>query len=596
MCGLVGIIARKPHGFYGPQVDLFEQMLILDQLRGKDSAGAMMATRNGDQMVIKHATRHVSLMFETKEWSKFRQRVSSTGRFVVGHNRQATRGKTSSENAHPFVEGRIMLVHNGTLSYSNPKELAPDRTVEVDSNAIAIALETDTPENVIPKVDGAFALIWYNNENETLYAVRNHERPLNLITTENFYFLMSEPWMMLAPNCRPQGANLKIENVRELEPGELLSWDLTGKMSAKEVALHQPKKSHTSTTRDTYASWAHDQQNKYSDCTKDACEAGDPEDSLEGVVPFQVGEAEDPQMNNLRNILLISAQRKEEERRSQSCALMQPKEPVSSTSTTTTEKDSTGKSKGGTALEPIDPKRDMTDVERYCEHQMANQRNLIKSLPEFKQGSLVLIKILQTTLVGKFWKWTGKIRSPGKPMLDACGVLPDSVKTAFDVTDWQATGVYCTGRVKFCTVSSGGPSVFVESLTKAQSTDVYADDVPWNIWNHALVCKCLHCRGRIFDWERPFTKITTKGEFTPGVAAPPMNVVNVVCPDCLMKALPEGEIYDSYCKKYYEAKGKEVSRSALNRHSSVSNREPVSGEPVGKAGSVIVVPGSSTLQ
>ena len=599
MCGLVSIIPRNPQGFYASHLDLLEQMLILDQLRGKDSAGAMTATRSGDAMVIKHATRHVTLMFETKEWNKFRQKAIQGGRFVVGHNRAATRGAPNSDNAHPFVEGRIMLAHNGTLDHSNIKELSPNKEVTVDSNAIAVALNEDTPDNVIPRIQGAFALIWYNNEDETLYAVRNDQRPLHLITTKDFYFLMSEPWMMMSLWAR-MATSTKVEDMAELKPGELLSFDLTGKLARREVVLSE-KKTGGSTTQDTYARsrWQnHLQQcqSKFSDCTRETVETGAQEiaeDPLEDDIPFDQGLTGDPEEKRIRNVLTVQALRKAERERSAGCALTQ--NVATPMLTSTTKSDSIGKSSDGTTSERTDGYV-MTDVDRYCEQQMANQRNIIVQNPEFQPGTFLLVKVMAADLAGKFWKWTGKVRSPGKPMLDACGVLPEGTMY-HNLPSWIGQDLYATGRVKFCTQTTSGPSVFVEYLKHSQSTDIYADDIPWAIWNYALMhCQCSGCHGRVFDWERPFTRVTTKGEFTKGVASPPRNKVNVVCPDCLMKVLPDGEIYDSYTKQYYEEKARSDIRAKIDRFASVQDRKPVGGEPVGKNGSIIVVPGSSTLQ
>lgn len=606
MCGLVSIIARKPAGFYGSDLDLMEQMLILDQFRGKDSAGVLCGFRNGDQTIIKHATRHVTLMFETKDWRDLRGKAITSGRFLVGHNRAGTRGKATTENAHPFNEGRISLVHNGTIW--NQKILAPDADVEVDSHSIAIALNTDTPENVIPKISGAFALIWYNNEEEKLHAVRNDERPLVLITTPNYYFLMSEPWMMMAPYGR-QANREKVEDVTELKPGQLLTFDLQGKLESREVSLQEKKPaggtSGATTTRDGYASWASGQQRKYHTATKAVVEAGkeasalgerkvQTDQELEDALPFAGGVTETPpdkEFQRLRTILTRSAQLKSEREKthSRSCALTAVDEPLTQISTTSS--GSNGSGKGSTTTAVCTP----SDVERYVENCEAQQRNIIVENKEFQRGQFVLVKIWKTWWQGKFARWSGKVTMPGKPVMDAIGVLPEGVRP--DNIAWMES--QCTGKVKFCTYSSGGLSIFVDDLRLAGYCDVHGDDVPWVLWNAALLQGCDNCAGKLLDWERPYTVVRPRGVVTNSGTH---NALRCVCPDCLLKALPDGEIRNAYAKGYFDAKSKHERRCAAEgrtppaRNTALQNRKPISEEVSRAHGGLIVLPGSTTLQ
>jgi hypothetical protein len=617
MCGLVSIIPRKPGGLYAQDMELFEQMLVLDQFRGKDSAGAMMCTKGGDQMIVKHASKHVTLMFETPEWKQFRGRAMATGRYLVGHNRAATRGGATTGNAHPFVEGRISLVHNGTLR--NERALLPEgRLVDVDSQAIAIALSLDTPQNVIPKIEGAFALIWYNNEEEKLYATRNNERPLSLCTTENYYFLMSEPWMLLAPWSRQNG-RAKIEEVREIEPGEFLSFDLTGKMERSEVTLSPEKKCQTTGTTTTGCA------NDYRTCrerqdARVAAQAAQQEgiftekeleDDLETELPFAQRGTATPQQQivsqqvlDIRKLLAESAKRKQEHTRSTSCALTRPAEP--SELTNTIESGSNGSSivvvedgmssHGTTRTRTKDEAT--TDVERYIETQESRCRNIVVQSEEFPRGAYSVVKIVETKLQGKFMRWWGKIRTPGKTLADCTGVLPEGIERHPKLMGEMLEDM-CTGKVKFCTYTTGGLTVWIENVVKAGYTDVHGTDIPWAFWNKALIEGCSNCGGHLFDWERTFTSVVHRGEMDNGMAR---NVLKSICPDCLMKGLPEGEVYDRYTKNYYEAKRKwEAKNNAegttpRSRHSSVQNRVKLGTTSSGKDGGTPKTTSGETLQ
>jgi hypothetical protein len=100
-------------------------------------------------------------------------------------------GNVVSENAHPFVEGNICLVHNGTLQ--NHHKLAE---TTVDSHAICHHINEFGYKSMFKNIDGAYALIWYNIEEKTLYFARNADRPLYLAETDTRVFLASEEKML----------------------------------------------------------------------------------------------------------------------------------------------------------------------------------------------------------------------------------------------------------------------------------------------------------------------------------------------------------------------------------------------------------------
>src|SRR5579864_7122790 len=215
MCGIVAMIARTNGGFTHGDLSAFEQMLIVNTVRGKDSVGSFTKFGNGDVRGIKHGSNPFNL-FRTDEWKDYRQAVINRGRFLVGHNRAATSGQVNTDNAHPFVEDHIILVHNGTLRSQNN---LTNKTTVVDSNAIAHALaeETGDPRNVLDKIDGAFALIWYNSKEDKLYAARNEERPLVLIESERHYVLASEAWIAAYPMSKN---SLEPKDMTPIKPNE----------------------------------------------------------------------------------------------------------------------------------------------------------------------------------------------------------------------------------------------------------------------------------------------------------------------------------------------------------------------------------------
>lgn len=139
--------------------------------------------KHGNLTMHKTATPAVDAI-KTKAISEFMDKIYTDWQIVMGHNRAATKGATTDKNAHPFIEGDICLMHNGTL-YSH-KELGDQ---DVDSHAICHSLATVGYKETFEKINGAYALIWYNIAERKLYMARNNDRPLHMaVTPDNFYF------------------------------------------------------------------------------------------------------------------------------------------------------------------------------------------------------------------------------------------------------------------------------------------------------------------------------------------------------------------------------------------------------------------------
>jgi hypothetical protein len=530
MCGMTGIIARKPVGLNGREMDLMEQMLVINTLRGKDSLGVMTAFRDKEAMIIKHASGIPELLFRTTEWGKFRNRAIGNGRFVMGHNRAATRGTINNDNAHPFVENHIILMHNGTLPNSG-SNLTTEK-VDVDSHAICHALAAGEPKDVIPKIKGAYALIWYNTQTEKLYAIRNDERTLHVITTEDYFFLSSEAWIAAMP---AQRQNRTIKQVDLMEPGDLYEWNLQGKMEVS--TLEFPK----DPVVESYADWHG--QGKYYERMAQANQ-GDEDNN----VPFEMGvtKTTPPEIQSLQDALALRPDKKPIH--SASCALTSPVDSLKSTSTT--KSDSNGSSKD-TPDGPGPVASTNSEIERIA----SQQRSITIDHPDFPKDAEIMVKVWQIQkLPNNQLKWTGKVVHPDKDMIDAQGFLPVNIPPA-EWSHWIET--VCVGRVAWCTKTMGGPTVFIRGTERIPYTDIHGADIPVRLWDYAQSqCTCSECQGHIEPWEKVFTHVKMKGVM--GVSkndfGGPTNQIRVVCPDCLMKVLPEGEIYDRYVSKYYLAK------------------------------------------
>lgn len=234
MCGLVGAAGQLI-----PKDDnVIRTLLVLDTLRGVDSTGLSVISRDGDVKTVK-ALGHAFNLIESAAYDKA---LTGANKCFIGHNRYATQGKISTRNAHPYEYGKVVGAHNGTIK--NKYGLEDGYKFDVDSQALINHISVKGIESAVSIVDGAYALTWYDTEEDTLNFIRNSERPLFIAITEeeNKIYWASEKWMLSVALSR---CDVKYKEISELPENIHLSFQFANngmlqKPHAKEVK--QPAK------------------------------------------------------------------------------------------------------------------------------------------------------------------------------------------------------------------------------------------------------------------------------------------------------------------------------------------------------------------
>ena len=248
MCGIVGYITDKDQYLVTDLRRYIQQALMADTLRGDDATGVFYAAhkwKNPDTVEGRAAgfLKNNVPGPEFVEDAAFKELLRDVHmmRAMVGHNRSATIGSNTSGNAHPFREGPITLVHNGTAYNTGdmPGGGMAALKVAVDSHAITHNLALHSVDEVISKINGGFALVWHDARDDTINMIRNSERPLHMaqIKNKSAVIFASEGEMLHWIASR---SNIPIMPIYTPKPGMLFKFhqDKTLKPEVRAVPLY----------------------------------------------------------------------------------------------------------------------------------------------------------------------------------------------------------------------------------------------------------------------------------------------------------------------------------------------------------------------
>lgn len=225
MCGIVGYITGSNKLDYEKY---FKQALVTDVIRGFDSTGIIVGTPT-DVSFIKKAVNAIDFLDMKPVEPMINRAPSGRPVFMIGHNRAATVGKVNSNNAHPFEQGTLTGVHNGTLRRYN--RLERDRDFGTDSECLYYNMSRNPVEQVLSDIDGAYTLVWHDSADNTVNIVRNDDRPLWIgkVAEQDTVLYASESGMLRWLASRN---GIKLEAVMQPQVNVQLKFH----MDAKEVA------------------------------------------------------------------------------------------------------------------------------------------------------------------------------------------------------------------------------------------------------------------------------------------------------------------------------------------------------------------------
>ncbi len=213
---------------------MLRTLLVLDSLRGEDSTGVAAIPRQGDVIVAKE----LGNPFELFPSRKYTTAMKRPNRAIIGHNRFATSGGISKATAHPFDFDTLVGVHNGTLR--NKWNLDDAKDFSVDSENLYHHIEKNSLKHALSVVEGAYALVWWDKINESLNLLRNKERPMYMVASEDnkTVFFASESWMLAIAANR---ADIKIQEIISTveDMHYIFAIDKTGKLE-KPLVRHMP--------------------------------------------------------------------------------------------------------------------------------------------------------------------------------------------------------------------------------------------------------------------------------------------------------------------------------------------------------------------
>ncbi len=199
MCGIIGVVTKEKEVLAPVLIAALSRL----EYRGYDSAGIAIADNRKLEILKCVGAPSEHLYAKDIEDNGKGKEV----RIGIGHNRWATHGKPTINNAHPHTDSkkRVAVVHNGTiLNYDVLRS-------ELEKKGVVFVSETDT--EVIPqliasyldegntmesaflktleRLEGAFGIVAFDAEDDTALYVAKEGSPIVIGITDDTYYVAS---------------------------------------------------------------------------------------------------------------------------------------------------------------------------------------------------------------------------------------------------------------------------------------------------------------------------------------------------------------------------------------------------------------------
>lgn len=227
MCGLAGVISS----YISPgEAEIFQNLSLMATLRGKFGGGLVVVpvSEKKDFTILRsdETLAHLTLGGEFYDLALSSNKKKKTPCVIMGHARFPTVG--SFEAVHPHCYAPIIGMHNGTFKKVAGRGLDKG---ESDSAVFFKDVASVGIKSAIQRAEGAYALAWVNEQQQTISFLRNKDRPLFFGTYEGFegtWWWCSEAEMLSYVLNRERSSKLKNTKVviKELPVDTILTTKL----------------------------------------------------------------------------------------------------------------------------------------------------------------------------------------------------------------------------------------------------------------------------------------------------------------------------------------------------------------------------------
>lgn len=178
MCGIYGYKGKVIEKKKKLVTKLMKRLAIETEVRGIHSTGYFAVN---DEYVYTEKDTCKASEFVKDSFIKKRI-VDDNCSIFIGHNRNASIGKISRVNAHPFSSDNYTMVHNGTVKENDllleKYKVKSKLKGTTDSETILKILDkTKNLKKVLTEIS-CYSLVIYDHEKDKLFFARDHMRPL----------------------------------------------------------------------------------------------------------------------------------------------------------------------------------------------------------------------------------------------------------------------------------------------------------------------------------------------------------------------------------------------------------------------------------